>query len=392
MEKETHIDTQYESLKFQEKKNWRGFSGGPPWQQEKFLYNHLQGGKMESNNLKLLIFFLVVFSLISAQPPLAKQNLHTAILSLKFISPNELVDNLSGQRQLDENYILKTRYGEVKLLINNSTNQILVTGDSISVLEAKNMIEFLDVAPRQIVIEAKIVELNNERIAELGADWQKFLDRTNLFAQPNLHLSHYQREYDTQRNEENLYQFQFNGQIMSSITIGDFIKIIEESGIGKITNIPKITTINNKTGILLDGSRVTYVAHYSSYANIYETSELTAGLYLEVTPSLGNNEYLRLDVKAKVTTLGEVIGGSPSEFGQQVQNTVIVKNGEEFLLGSFKKTEKMKVKRKAPILGTILPFLFSRTSEIETSKDFLVILKPMVIDLNTIMPPKIEEK
>ncbi|MEO0095060.1 MAG: hypothetical protein ABIL46_09235 [candidate division WOR-3 bacterium] len=347
---------------------------------------------MESNNLKLLIFFLVVFSLISAQPPLAKQNLHTAILSLKFISPNELVDNLSGQRQLDENYILKTRYGEVKLLINNSTNQILVTGDSISVLEAKNMIEFLDVAPRQIVIEAKIVELNNERIAELGADWQKFLDRTNLFAQPNLHLSHYQREYDTQRNEENLYQFQFNGQIMSSITIGDFIKIIEESGIGKITNIPKITTINNKTGILLDGSRVTYVAHYSSYANIYETSELTAGLYLEVTPSLGNNEYLRLDVKAKVTTLGEVIGGSPSEFGQQVQNTVIVKNGEEFLLGSFKKTEKMKVKRKAPILGTILPFLFSRTSEIETSKDFLVILKPMVIDLNTIMPPKIEEK
>ncbi|MEO0162350.1 MAG: hypothetical protein ABIL39_02850 [candidate division WOR-3 bacterium] len=347
---------------------------------------------MSKHFLKTFIFLLIVVFINSAQSQTQKQNLHTKIASLKFISPDELVDNLLKQRQLDDNYILKTKQGDVKLLVNNSTNQLLLTGDSISISEAKNMIEFLDVAPRQIVVEAKIVELNNSRMKELGFDWQKFLDNTRISEQLLVDAYQVKRQYQGNEAEEKSIHTALNGFIQHTISIGDLLKIIQENDIGKITNTPQIVTINNKTGILLDGSRVTYVARYSSYANIYETSELNAGLYLEVTPSLGDNDYLRLDVKAKITSLGEVIGGSPSELGQQVQNTVIVKNGQEFLLGSFKKTEKVKIKRKTPILGTILPFLFSRTYEVDTAKDFLVILKPIVVDLNPPVPPKIEEK
>ncbi|MEO0137129.1 MAG: hypothetical protein ABIL40_04240 [candidate division WOR-3 bacterium] len=347
---------------------------------------------MSKHFLKTFIFLLIVIFINSAQSQTQKQNLHTKIASLKFISPAELVDNLLKQRQLDDNYILKTKQGDVKLLVNNSTNQLLLTGDSISIYEAKNMIEFLDVAPRQIVVEAKIVELNNSRMKELGFDWQKFLDNTRISEQLLVDAYQVKRQYQGNEAEEKSIHTALNGFIQHTISIGDLLKIIQENDIGKITNTPQIVTINNKTGILLDGSRVTYVARYSSYANIYETSELNAGLYLEVTPSLGDNDYLRLDVKAKLTTLGEAIGGSPSELGQQVQNTVIVKNGEEFLLGSFKKAEKIKLKRRVPLLGTILPFLFSRTYEVDTAKDFLVILKPIVVDLNPPAPPKIEEK
>lgn len=339
-----------------------------------------------------IVWLMNLCILLSAQPQLLKPNSYTTVILLKFISPDELIDNLQQQKQLGNDYMFQTKQGNVKFLVNKSTNQILLTGDSSAVLEAKNIIDFLDVAPRQIVIEAKIVELNNKRMAELGFDWQKFLDNTRIFAQPMIEALHYKEESNGISTERKSTVFSSVAGITNNITVGDLLKIIQESGIGKITNIPKITTINNRTGILLDGSRITYVARYSSYANIYETSELTAGLYLEVTPSLGDNDYLRLDVTAKLTTLGEVIGGSPSELGQQVKNTVIIKNGQEFLLGSFKKLEKIKTKRKVPILGTILPFLFSRTLETESHKDFLVILKPQIIDLNTPEPPKIEEK
>ncbi len=339
-----------------------------------------------------IVWLMNLCILLSAQPQLLKPNSYTTVVLLKFISPDELIDNLQQQKQLGNDYMFQTKQGNVKFLVNKSTNQILLTGDSSAVLEAKNIIDFLDVAPRQIVIEAKIVELNNKRMAELGFDWQKFLDNTRIFAQPMIEVFHYKEESNGISTERKSTVFSSVAGITNNITVGDLLKIIQESGIGKITNIPKITTINNRTGILLDGSRITYVARYSSYANIYETSELTAGLYLEVTPSLGDNDYLRLDVTAKLTTLGEVIGGSPSELGQQVKNTVIIKNGQEFLLGSFKKLEKIKTKRKVPILGTILPFLFSRTLETESHKDFLVILKPQIIDLNTPEPPKIEEK
>jgi type II secretory pathway component GspD/PulD (secretin) len=174
------------------------------------------------------------------------------------------------------------------------------------------------------------------------------------------------------------------------ITVGDLLKIIQEAGIGKIISVPQIVTINNKEGTILDGDRITYVTRYSSYANIFETQEMTAGLYLSVIPSLGESGYLKLIVNAKVTSLGEAISGSPSETGQIIENTVIVKDGAEFLLGGFKKTEKSKFKRKVPILGTILPFLFSRTIEMETVKDFLIVLKPTVIDLKSPDIPKLK--
>ncbi len=217
---------------------------------------------------------LIVIFLNSALSQIPKQNLQTTIVSLKFISPDDLVDNLLRQRQLDDNYILKTKQGDVKLLVNNSTNQLLRTGDSISISEAKNMIEFLDVAPRQIVIEAKIIELNNKRMKELGFDWQKFLDNTRIGEQLSVDAYQVKRQYQGNETEEKGIHTALNGFIQHTISIGDLLKIIQENGIGKITNTPQIVTINNKTGILLDGSRVTYVARYSSYANIYETSDI----------------------------------------------------------------------------------------------------------------------
>jgi len=322
-----------------------------------------------------------------------KQNLYTTVVSLKYIAPEELINELLKQKQLSDNYILKTKEGEVKFLVNKSTNQILLSGDSLSVLDALNKIGFLDVAPRQIVIEAKIVELNNERMEELGIDWQKLLDRTSIHSQGTVIITG--RKYNSDGQLEYEYrdtQYGFSGGFQTGMLVSDLLKLIQDKSIGKITNIPRIVTINNRTGILLDGSRITYVARYSSYANIYETDELTAGLYLEVTPSIGENDYLKLDVNAKLTTLGEIIGGSPSELGQQVKNTVYVKNGEEFMLGSFKKIQKIKIRRKIPVLGTLLPFLFSSKSEIETYRDFLVIMKPLVIDFGKQEIPKIEEE
>jgi len=321
-----------------------------------------------------------------------KQNLYTTVVALKYIAPDELINEMLQQKQLNDDYILKTKEGEVKFLVNKSTNQILLSGDSLSVLDALNKISFLDVAPRQIVIEAKIVELNNERMEELGIDWQELLDRTGIYSQGEINITGRKSSKDDLEDKYKDTQYGFRGIFQTGMAVSDLLKLIQDKSIGKITNIPRIVTINNRAGILLDGSRITYVARYSSYANIYETDELTAGLYLEVTPSLGESDYLKLDVNAKLTNLGEIIGGSPSELGQQVKNTVYVKNGEEFMLGSFKKIQKIKIRRKIPILGTLLPFLFSTKSEVETYRDFLVILKPQVIDFSKQEIPKIEER
>ncbi len=331
------------------------------------------------------VFFTLAISpiLSFSQQPLGELN--SKIISLKYISPSDLVNELATQKYLDEENKIIINNNDAKLTINNATNQIMLSGNSIAIDNALHLIEFFDVPPRQIIIEAKIIEVDDNKLSALGMDWQGILDRI-VINPVQIYIN--KERYKTDGIEHENDVTHIAGSAGGAFEIGEVMKILQEKGAGRIINIPKIVTINNKKGTILDGYRINYVNKAAGYANIYETQEMTAGLSLAVTPSLGESGYLKMDINAKLTTLAEVVGGSPSELGQIIDNTVIVKDGEEFLLGGFKKTETTKYKRKVPILGTILPFLFSRTKKEEITKDFLIILKPMVIDLT---PPAIPE-
>lgn len=312
------------------------------------------------------------------------------VVALQYISPSELMQELHVQYTFNENNEIILDGRIVHLTINRSINKVLLTGTENGVNSAKELIDFLDVPPRQIVIEAKIVEINNERLSELGMDWQTLIDNTYLYGSPEFRWHEDVQDYGSGEIQTTTKSYGIHMSTQVHMPLGAFLKIIQDKGVGRIVNTPKIVTTNNQEGMILDGSRVTYVTRYSSYADVFETQEMTAGLSLAVTPSLGESGYLKLQINAKVTTLGQVISGSPSETGQIIENTVIVKNGEEFLLGGFNTTQTEKHKRKVPILGTILPFLFSRTKEISVTRDFLIVLKPSVIDLTSVEIPDIE--
>lgn len=312
------------------------------------------------------------------------------IVSLQYISPPELMFELHHQYAFNERNEIVIDEQAVHMTINNSSNKILLTGTLTGVNKAKELIRFLDVPPRQIVIEAKIIEINNEKLSELGMDWQYVLDNTSLYSTPEFRWSELIERRNAQETQTEMKNYSIHEHAKNYLNLGDFLKIIQEKDIGKVVSIPKIVTTNNQEGMILDGSRVTYVTRYSSHVDVFETQVMTAGLSLAVTPSLGESGYLKLQISAKVTTLGQVISGSPSETGQIIENIVVVKNGEEFLLGGFNTTQTEKHKRKVPILGTILPFLFTRTKEVNVTKDFLIVLKPTVIDLTPVEIPDLE--
>ena len=341
-----------------------------------------------------ILMLLLLSSVESVFPQ--EQSKVTEIVPLEYITPAELIAALQLDQSTSAGYQLLVNESVVSLRLNPSNNELLIFGDPNDIIEAKKVIGFLDVPPRQIVIEVKIVEVESQKMDQIGIDWQLFLDRSRF----NLNISHDSRTEDqevdnsrTTNEYQNVTRTSSDKTIQvqsGNLAIGDFIKLVQDSEAGKVINVPKIVTTNNKTGKILDGAKITYVSRYSSYSNIYETREITTGLSLAVTPSLGESGFLKLDVNAKMTTLGAIIADSPSETGQILENTVIVKNNEPFLLGGFKKTETIKMKRKVPLLGAILPYLFSKTENVEVTKDVLIILTPEVIDLNGATIPQYE--
>lgn len=328
------------------------------------------------------------------------EGLVTESVSLNYASPDELQQSLSMNKDESGCYELLLNNNSIAVRFDYSSNKILLTGSKTNVDLAQNIIALLDLPPRQIVIEAKIVEIDNEKLREIGIDWQDLLDNTGLngITLSYNYTTNEQKQitpYNKQRADRT--DKSMRGSLDINQNVGDFLKILQETGSGKIINIPHIVTTNNKKGTIFDGKRLNYVANISSYANIYETKEITAGLMLTVTPSLGQSGFLKLNVLAKFTSLeypqdsrSNLNTNIPIESGQTLENSVIIKNEESLVLGGFKKTEYVTLNRKVPILGTILPFLFSRDVLAESTKDVLIILKPRIIDLKTQQEPEIK--
>ena len=170
-------------------------------------------------------------------------------------------------------------------------------------------------------------------------------------------------------------------QVRSNPSLSNSLRLLEESGALTTRDAPRILTLNNRRADILDGQRVTYVTRYSSYTNLFATDSMDAGLKLSVLPSLGESGYLTLDIRAELTSFVNLVSGSPMKDGQMVENTVIVKDGETVLLGGFQRELEQRVHRTLPVLGHVLPFLFSRNETTHTTTRSFVMLTPSVVDL-----------
>lgn len=257
----------------------------------------------------------------------ARAELQVATYKPQYVPPAELARVLGiHERQGRES--LEWRVGEgvrsVEVRRNDPANLIMLTGEAADVAMAEVLIKAADVQPRQIMVEAKIVEVNRTRAQELGFDWSRF--QVDVFY----------------RREDTRYPFSSTFRkyevINSQAVWANNLRLLHEQGAATFRDVPRILTLNNRRATILDGQRVTYITRYSSFTNLFETDTLDAGLTVSLQPSLGESGYLTLDIATELTALSSNISGSPVKDGQIVENTVVVKDGESVLLGGFQRT------------------------------------------------------
>jgi type II secretory pathway component GspD/PulD (secretin) len=352
----------------------------------------------------LLLLPPVIISPVLAQDATADTH---RILTYKpaFLPPDEIlaflgVDPMGGRGVLDWQDAGDRH--SVDLRANSAANLLVLAGAPADVALVETMIRAADVAPRQIDIEVKILEISSTRARDAGIDWQNLIEGSDLGAQWALNDRHDETtQNSTERINDNpsstrrLHnETQTDGQTAGLSARAEFSRVLhllDSKGALTTRQVPRILTLNNRRGTILDGSRVTYVTRYSSYTNLFATDSLDAGLTLSVLPSLGESGYITLHISAEVTALVDQISGSPVKTGQMLENTVVVKNGESVVLGGLTGFREHKLQRRFPVLGHVLPFLFSReVSEREEIRSFMV-LTPKVVDFTSNVDPDMKE-
>lgn len=318
---------------------------------------------------------------LSLLPVTAFAEMRTEYVHPRYLPPADLAAVL-GARPEGGRWSIEWRDAAgvhaVQVRRNDAANLLMLSGESADVAAVQALITAADVAPSQIAIEAKIIEVDENKALAAGIDWGR-LRAGATFSQRFIedHSSQtYSYPIDPVRRRSNSLQ---EG---AGLDLLDALKLLEEKGAATLRNAPRILTLNNRRASILDGSRTTYVTRYSSYTNLFATDSMDAGLKLSVQPSLGQSGYLTLDIRAELTSIVNNFSGSPVKDGQIVENTIIAKDGETVLLGGFTRTEDSKTHRRFPVLGHVLPFLFSREETVHTRREGYVAITARVVPLD----------
>lgn len=280
-----------------------------------------------------------------------------------------------------------------RIQVDSRTNSVLITASAERIQEILATVATLDQPAPQVLIEARIVLVDNRFQEELGIRWG-LNSATHL--KSSLAGAHHTGETATQaladRLNVNLPANPINGTqpasvALSMINIGDGVFLdlelsaLESEGRGKVISSPRLVTANRETAAIRKGSEIPFEESTSSGATATVFKE--AALSLEVTPQITPDEHILMQLQVNQDQPSRTLDvkGVPAIDTREIKTSVRVKNGETLVLGGIYEQEKSQIIDRVPFLGAIpgLGRLFSSRSEVDNRSELLIFITPSIL-------------
>lgn len=315
---------------------------------------------------------------------------------------------LFGAEDTTTNRILSKR-GSV--LTEPRTNQLFITDIASKIEEVRKLIQKTDIATKQVVIEARIVEADNKFSRNLGAKLG-FADLRGIRGgDTGFQISGNQRaavtgnylgvgeqtgqakitekSYIPNTQFVNLPAAGIGGLDAGSLAVSLFsaaanrflnleLSALEADGDGKIISSPRVVTADQTPAHIEQGQEIPYqIATLSGATAIYFRK---ATLSLDVTPQITPDGTIILAVDVHKDSRGEETRGGPVINTKQVKTNVLVENGGTVVLGGIYTQEERADVTKVPFLGDLPLFgnLFKSTGKTNNKTELLIFITPKV--------------
>ncbi|PKF61483.1 pilus assembly protein PilQ [Psychromonas sp. psych-6C06] len=274
------------------------------------------------------------------------------------------------------------------------TNTLLLK-DTAAVIDAvKDLVKVLDIPVRQVVIEARMVTVNDSVGEELGIKWGVTATGSDSATSGSLEGADAANggtvaSIDDRLNV-NLPIAGAAGTIafqVAKLADGQLLDLelsaLEQENKAEIIASPRITTANQQTAYIEQGTEIPYVESASSGAT--SVSFKKAVLSLEVTPQITPDNKVILDLVITQDSVGETvptgIGSAVAINTQEIGTQVLVENGETLVLGGIYQQQITTGIQKVPLLGDIpyLGYLFRTTAENSRKAELLIFVTPRIV-------------
>ncbi|NNF16228.1 MAG: type IV pilus secretin PilQ [Gammaproteobacteria bacterium] len=296
--------------------------------------------------------------------------------------------------------------------IDERTNTLLVQDTAEKLTDIRRLVQRLDVPVRQVLIESRIVVVNDDFRRALGVR-AGYTHVTDNSSDGLMSVSGSADANNTTVNSGlnnlnagnpvfpvavgtladrlavNLPVTSPAGRLALSILDSDYLVDLELSalqaeGRGEIISTPRVITANQKEARIEQGVEIPFQEASSSGATTTQFKK--AVLSLTVTPLITPDDRIIMDLIVSQDSVGESVpsatgGFVPSIDTREVVTQVLVSNGETVVLGGIYETERREVDSKVPMLGDlpVLGHLFRTTERTSNKSELLIFVTPKIL-------------
>jgi type IV pilus assembly protein PilQ len=333
--------------------------------------------------------------------------LRTEYLQINYAKAQDLAALIkSGQN----NSLLSDR-GSVA--IDERTNTLLLQDTSERLADIRRLVSTLDIPVRQVLIEARIVIVNDDYSRELGVrfgataafdhggrDGGGIVGANNFVTEDDdFSLSRTPDGVNTppafaqgdpiDRYMVNLPVANPAGRLALTLLDSDYIVDLELSaaqaeGRGEIISSPRLITANQREATIEQGVEIPYQQSSSSGATTTQFKK--AVLSLKVTPQITPDNRVILDLTVAKDSVGQLVASAtggfvPSIDTRNIVTQVLVNDGQTVVLGGILETERRDAETKVPWLGDVpvLGRLFKTTSKTDNKDELLIFVTPRIL-------------
>ena len=303
--------------------------------------------------------------------------LRTEIFALNYADAADMASLLQSQQGSgagsNSNSLLSSR-GSVT--IDSRTNNLLVQDTDEKLEEIRELINTLDVAVRQVLIEARIVNASDNFTRDLGVSFSAS-DR-------HLHNGDLSVTTDFAINLPAANPAGTLGLALAKIPLGTALDLelsaAQNESTAEIVASPRIMTANKNTARIEQGVEIPYQEASSSGAT--STSFKKAVLSLEVTPHITRDDRINMELNVKRDSVGQVFSGVPSIDTREVETRVNVENGQTVVLGGIFEETITNGSKRVPFLSDIpvLGYLFRSDTKRNDRSELLIFVTPKIVN------------
>jgi len=308
----------------------------------------------------------------------------TEVVFVQYMDAAELVPIL--QSVTASNPGAAAEQGQASVEVSETANALILTASEPLLRDMKKVISEIDIERQQILLEAIIVEVNDDLVEKLGVQWNTSFTGDGVEAATNFSLGGLPT--DSGALDSSVLGEGFTLGYYRNGSLRALLSALDNSSDANLLSTPSVVALDNEQAEILVGSNVPIVSGRQTSAASGTDDPFTTierhdiGVSLQITPQINQHGGILLDVLQKVESISNSAIAEDLIFDKRsIKTKVNIGDNEVLVLGGLTRQDTIQSVDRVPVLGyiPILGRLFESRTDQSVRSNLMVFIHPRIL-------------